>query len=335
MSEGVEVAAKSQEQLKACWGELFAKSFPQHPLQKLLTIANTSTGSARPREASHSAARRDEFSEKNTWSRVQVEQCGDVSRLTVCKSIAPLRIVNPRSPGPACQVLISHFGGGMLDGDDVCLKVSCKQGTKLHIGSVGNLQVYRSLLKGSSQRIQGVLEENALAVFGPDPVVPHAGSIYRQAQEWQVHPDASLLIAEILAAGRVETGERFAFGEFASAVSVNRDDRPVLRDALVFKPSVTDYRDPAVFAGRCYCLSGYLIGPRWAYLADLMDTELRRRMSVSESTLLAAIHPVAQTGYLVRVVAETKRELIEIVDLMYGFLKEDEYLGFNPRERRY
>jgi len=138
-----------------------------------------------------------------------------------------------------------------------------------------------------------------------------------------------------MAAGRVETDERFAFEELSGTISVKLGERTVLHDAIRFNPAETDYRDPAVLAVRCYVLSIYLIGKQWSGLADLLDAEVTRRTSASETTLLAAIHPVAQAGHILRAVSERQRDLMEIVDLMYGFLEDREFLGFNPRERRY
>jgi urease accessory protein len=286
-------------------------------------------------EPKHRTQPKQRLLEQDTWSRLEVELCCGVSRLTVCRSIAPLRIVNPRVAGPSCHVLVSHYGGGMLDGDDISLEISCKEGARLHMGSVGNLHVYKSAGKGSCQRIRGTLDGNAVAVFGPESVVPHAGSIYRQCQEWRVHPDSSLLIAELMAAGRVETGECFAFEEFSGRVSVTMGDRPVLHDVFRFKPSEIDYRDPGILAGRHYVLTIYLIGKRWAGLANLLDSEVARRLSDSDTTLLSAIHPISQTGHILRAVSKRQNDLVEFVDLVYAFLKDDGFLGFNPRERRY
>ncbi len=277
----------------------------------------------------------DILSESLGWSCLEVELCADVSRLTVCKATAPLRIVNPRTHGACCHVLLSHYGGGLCEGDHVGLELSCAQGTKLNIGSIGNLQVYKSRSQGSSQHVRGVVDKDALAVFGPDTVVPHRDSIYRSFQEWHVHPDASLLIAEFMTGGRLDAGERFAFNEYASALSVFTDDQLVLHDAFLLRPAVTDYRDPAVFAGRAYFLSVYMIGHRWGLLADLLSEELLHLTALPAATILGSLHPVEDVGYIIRAVSEKKNELDAILDLVHEILAENEFLGFNPRQRRY
>ncbi len=272
---------------------------------------------------------------RQNWNHLEVEQCSDASRLTVCKATAPLRIVNPRVPGPGCHVLVSHYGGGLLEGDHVGLELCCCQGTKLNVGSVGNLQVYRSRSEGSSQHVRGVLEKDALAVFSPDTVVLHSDSVYKSFQEWHVHPDACLLVAELMTGGRLEAGEWFAFREYTSAMSVFVAQRLVLHDAFVFRPDATDYGDPAVFAGRAYFLSVYMVGNRWANLADLISEELLHLRAAQEATILASIHPVAHVGYIMRAVSEKKNELDAVLDLVHDILEDGEFLGFNPRRRRY
>jgi urease accessory protein len=277
----------------------------------------------------------DTFSVSHRWNCLEVEKCAEASRLTVCKTTAPLRIVNPRVPGAGCHVLLSHCGGGLLEGDHVGLELLCGEGTKLHIGSVGNLQVYKSRSEGSSQHVRGVVGKNAWAVFDPDTVVPHRDSIYRSFQEWHVHPDACLLVAEFMAGGRLEAGEWFAFKEYTSVLSVFLAERLALHDAFVLRPAVTDYRDPAVFAGRTYFLSLYMIGHRWDHVADLISEELLDLRSAPEATILASIHSVTDVGYIVRAVSEKKDELHAVLDLVHDILDDAEFLGFNPRQRKY
>jgi len=269
------------------------------------------------------------------WSSLEVSMFQGVSRVTVNKSVAPLRLINPRVSGPACHVLISNFGGGLVEGDSVLLDLICRQGARLAVTSVGNQHIYRSGQYGATQRVRGVLERESVAVFGPDPVVPHAESRFRQTQEWYVDPEASLLVAELLAGGRLEIGERFAFKEYSSKISVTVADRRILHDSFRFRPSVDAFDDPAVLAGRSYFLSIAMIGPRWSPSAESLLEESDRLRSRPGATLLSSVHPLGNLGYIVRAVADLKSEVTALLDHVYGFLKGKEFLGFNPRDRKY
>ncbi len=275
------------------------------------------------------------LSEIDPWSTLEVSRCGTESRPTVCRSVAPLRLVSSRVSGPASHVRVSHYGGGMVDGDRVALKVTCRKGSKLMMSSVGNLQVYRSNVIGSSQRIVGEVAEGALAVMAQDPVVLHAGSIYGHSQEWHVHSHAGLVVAELMTGGRIENGERFLFQEYSGQFLVLVDEKPVFRDSFRFVPEFNDYRDPATFAGRFYMLSVYLIGTMWRHLADLLTDESIRLRSLPGATVLGSLYPLDRFGYVMRAVSNTMGELDGIMDLIHVLLKDKTFLGFNPRERKY
>ena len=181
------------------------------------------------------------------WSYLEVGISEGASHVIGCRSIAPIRIINPRGQSSSCHVLIANYGGGMVDGDSVCLRVTCREHARLNVGSVGNLQVYRSPAKGCSQTVKGNLERNTLCVFNSDPVVLHSGSRFEQKHEWDMHPESSLLLAEWAIAGRLETGELFAFDEYISEFTVVMDARPLIFDRFQFRPDQLDYGDPALF----------------------------------------------------------------------------------------
>jgi len=288
-----------------------------------------------PDESDGTMEARAGLAEPDPWSTLDVSLSGIESRPTVCRSVAPLRMVNSRVSGPACHVRVSHYGGGMVDGDSVFLRVACRKGSKLMMSSVGNLQVYKSNLSGSSQRIVGEVAEGALAVMAPDPVVLHAGSSYEHSQEWHVHSHAGLMVAELMTGGRIENGEQFAFRSYAGQFLVFVDENPVFRDSFRFVPVFNDYRDPATFAGRFYMLSVYLIGTMWSNMADLLEDESIRLRSVPGATLLSSLYHLERFGYVMRAVSNTMGELDGIMDVMHVLLKDKAYLGFNPRERKY
>jgi len=269
------------------------------------------------------------------WSRIEVAQAGGVSRMVVSESLAPLCIHNPKVPGSSCHALLANYGGGLVNGDAVSLGILCRERARLILSSVGSLQVYSSPVQGALQRVRGIVEPNAIAVCIPDPVVLHSGAVYKQEQEWHVAPDADLLIAELMVGGRLETGERFTFNEYAAETSIDVGEELVLYDSFVFRPSTFNYTDPAFFAGRSCFLCTYMIGTRWAPLADRLSQLLESSRSSMSASVLAAIHPLEKNGYIVRAVADRPRDLAEFLDCTCDFVEDPEFLGFNPRKRKY
>lgn len=267
-------------------------------------------------------------------SYLEVGTSGGAPRLITCRSAAPIRILNPHVQASSCHVLVSNYGGGLVDGDSVRMKVICRIGSRLHIGSVGNLQVYNSPINGCSQTIKGVLEDNTLCVLNADPVVLHSGSHFEQKQEWNVHPESSLLVAEWVLAGRLETGERFAFGKYVSEFIVLIDSIPLIVDRFEFEPDHLDYRDPALFSGLACLLNVYMVGNQWAPLENLLAEEIDRCRK-SDSQTLVSIHPVQRHGYILRALANSRSSLTWITDCIYEFTSQQDYLGFNPADRKY
>ncbi|MGO9569621.1 MAG: urease accessory protein UreD [Desulfomonilaceae bacterium] len=271
---------------------------------------------------------------EGNWSYLEVGISGGASRLITCRSAAPIRILNPHVQASSCHVLVSNYGGGLVDGDSVRINVICRNGARLHIGSVGNLQIYGSPIKGSSQTVKGVLEGNTLCVLNADPVVLHSGSHFEQKQEWNVHPESSLLVTEWVLAGRLETGERFAFDRYFSEFTALIDSNPLVDDRFEFQPDHLDYRDPALFSGLACLLNVYMVGHQWAPLEDLLAKEIDRYRK-SDSQTLASIHSVQRHGYILRALANNRTSLTWITDRIYEFTSQQDYLGFNPAERKY
>jgi urease accessory protein len=277
----------------------------------------------------------DVYCEEPSWSRIEVVQAGGVSRMIVNQSVGPLCIHNPRVPGSSCHALLANYGGGLVDGDSVSLEILCKEGARLILSSVGSLQVYSSPVQGALQRVRGIVEPKALAVVIPDPVVLHSGAVYKQKQEWHVAPDADLLVAELMVGGRLETGERFTFNEYAAETSIYVAEELVLFDSFVFRPSTFNYTDPAFFAGRSCFLCTYMVGTRWAPLADRLTQLLESSRLSMSAPILAAVHPLEKKGYILRAVADRPRDIAEFLDCICDFVEDPAFLGFNPRKRKY
>ena len=195
------------------------------------------------------------------WSELEATLVRGCTRLVANKSIQPLKILNPRAGGTGCHAVLSSYGGGMVAGDQIRLRVRCQPGARLFLSTQANTKIFKSIDgRVAEQHLCGHLAAGALAAVLPDPVVPQAGSRYRQRQHWDLQPGALLLLADWFAAGRTELGERFAFQEFSSEIRVSQTGRPLVLDRFHFNPAEYIAIAPANFDRYESVLTVYLVG---------------------------------------------------------------------------
>jgi urease accessory protein len=198
---------------------------------------------------------------------------GEVSRLTRCLGYPPIKFINPRPQHGSCQVYVSNYGGGLVDGDAIAMTVECLPGSRAYLGTQSSTKVYKSEGNGGcSQETIGTVHANALAVVCPDPVVPFAGSRYRQTQTWEVHADADLILFDWLQPGRAARGEVFAYSRLRSELRVTRPGgRPIVSERFDLEPESQDPFRCGHFGAFRSFLNVYLIGPRALKLADSLE----------------------------------------------------------------
>ena len=79
------------------------------------------------------------------WSEIEVASVRGKSALITCKNIQPLKLLNPGSPAVGCHVVLSSYGGGMVAGDQIWLRVRCQTGTRLLLSTQANTKIFRSV----------------------------------------------------------------------------------------------------------------------------------------------------------------------------------------------
>ena len=109
------------------------------------------------------------------------------SRATRVYATSPLRMLTPVNHGHAAWVYMSSYGGGLVDGDRVSLDVTVERGATAFLSTQASTKVYRSR-EGTASRLEALVDDDALLVFAPDPVVCFAGARYRQWQRITLAP---------------------------------------------------------------------------------------------------------------------------------------------------
>jgi urease accessory protein len=279
------------------------------------------------------------------WSEIDVAAVRGSSRLVTSRSIQPLKLLSPRAAGGSCHVVLSSYGGGMLAGDTIRLRVRAQAGARLFLGTQASTKVYKSPDGAvAEQLIEGEVGEGAVAVVLPDPVVPQAGSRYRQAQHWQLQPGALLVLADWFQAGRTDAGERFAFEAYHSELRIRRAGRLRVLDRFSFGPAAHIAASPANFRQYQTTLSVYLVGApddeRFRRLgAALLALQMPGRRELDfrlpDHACVLSVVQAKDDVYLLRAAAARRLDLQPLLDALLQLVAGEDVLGYNPWARKY
>jgi urease accessory protein len=269
------------------------------------------------------------------WNVLEVAKAGATSELTRCLGLPPIKFINPRPQAGSCQVYVSNYGGGMVDGDAIRIRVECAEGARLYLGTQASTKIYKAAGRGGCQQeTVGTVRANALAVVCPDPVVPFADSRYRQSQSWEVHPSGELIVMDWLQPGRSARGEVFAYRALSSELRITRPGgEPILVERFALEPGLQDpFRCGRFGAFRSF-LTAAFIGPRAEALADALEGPLLALNRPGRAWI--GIGRREGAGWLLRGMGADRRDLQPVQDRVFAILAEAAWLGFNPWLRRY
>ncbi|WP_310393301.1 urease accessory protein UreD [Hymenobacter sp.] len=279
------------------------------------------------------------------WSTLEVAEVRGRSRLVACQSVQPLKVFNPASPSAACHVVLSSYGGGLVAGDAIRLRISGQGRSRLFVSTQASTKVFRSIDGAVAEhQTVGALGAGALAVVFPDPVVPQAESRYRQTQDWHLQPDALLLLVDWFHSGRADQGERFAFTSLHAELRVRMAGRLVLLDRFAFRPDEHIAASPANFAGYQTFFSVFLVGSpadaRFRHLAAMLE---RQKMPgstgphfrLSNQECVVSVTQARENVCVLRAAAPSRLALQPLCDALLAGLAHKELLGYNPLLRKY
>ena len=293
---------------------------------------------------------------------IVVEREGDSSRLIRCLGYPPIKFINPKPQEGCCQIFVSNYGGGLVDGDSIRMDVECLPGSRMYLGTQSSTKVYRGNGKGGCvQETFGTVHANAMAVVCPDPVVPFADSDYRQSQAWEVHPESDLILFDWLQPGRSARGEVFAYSRLRSEIRITRPGgMPVLSERFDMEPGIRDPYRCGHFGAFRSQLCVFLIGPRALKLADALEPavldlnrsgqDLRTAERAdsgaqgahgadgadgTDASIWVGVGKRDGVGCMIRALGGERRDLQPLHEMVFAALSDAAWLGFNPWHRRW
>lgn len=278
------------------------------------------------------------------WSEIEVANVQNTSRLISSKSVQPLKIFNPRSHSKTCHVMLSNYGGGMVSGDKINLAITCHSNTNLFLSTQANGRVFKSVdQEVSEQTIHGKVDENALLVFFPDPLVLHEQSVFTQNQVWDLKKTSLLFLVDWYNAGRTDAGEKFLFRSLNTEVRVTIEGKLELLDRFGFDPTINIPDSPANFKDYQSFFSVYLLGN----LDDQRFTQLHKKLTslktkksedlkfnIFGNDSIVSVSEVKEGIIILRGLGKSKKDLHYLYEALITQLASEGILGFSPMNRK-
>lgn len=239
-------------------------------------------------------------------SLLAVARSRDRSVVTRARSVAPLRLLAPASPGGAAWVYQSSLGGGFVGRDAIALDVDVAAGARLFLTSQASSKVYRRAV--SRCRLDASVGEAGVLVAWPDPIVCFAGAAFDQHQRFQLARSAGVIAVDAWTAGRLARGECWAFERLALRTELAIDGTDVLADALVVSPAhgglLARMGEARAFA--TITIAGDVFAPA----VQAIDRAIAARPLATQPRIAASVWP---WGAVVRIAAVTTEALVAAI----------------------
>ena len=174
---------------------------------------------------------------------------------------SPLRVVRAFPvAGGAALVHLHNLSGGVLGGDRLEIVVEAGPRAHAQLTSTGATRLYRSRagLPPAIQCTTVSVGANALLEYLPDPLIPFAGSRYRQETRIALAAGAGLFWWEILAPGRAAHDELFAYDRLDMRLDIAAEGRLVALERMQLEPRLRPLSSPARLGPYHYFATFYI-----------------------------------------------------------------------------
>jgi urease accessory protein len=152
------------------------------------------------------------------------------TQLNLLEQRQPLKIVRAfHLQDGAALVHMHNLSGGVLAGDRLSVELDVGPGARAQITSTGATRLYRSRPQAAPAEFATHVRahEGALLEYLPDPLIPFAGSRYRQHTVVNLEHGAGLFWWDTVAPGREARGEVFSYHHLHLSFELRVDGIPV------------------------------------------------------------------------------------------------------------
>lgn len=207
--------------------------------------------------------------------------------------------------------------GGIVQGDRLLTEITLSPGARSVISTQSATKVYRMDEGYAEELNRYTLHGDAVLECLPDQTIPFAGSRFYRSTRLDLDPGSTLILTDLLAAGRVARGERFGFEQLFVEVDVRVAGERRLVDRLQLAPSDGSLDRLGLWDGYEYYGSLYAYSPR---LDAALAAALAELIEARDGAYGGAGQP-APNFAIARMLAHTTWEIREILFNAWDLLR--------------
>jgi urease accessory protein len=230
---------------------------------------------------------------------------------------------DPALPDLAHVFLITS-SGCLLQGDRLSLEVALGPRARAHVTTQSATKIHAMEANYALQSQSFVLGEGAYLEFLPEPLIPHRRSRFVSDTQITIAPDATLLYAEIIQAGRKHHHPQECFGAtlLSLAVAARRPDgRPLFIEKLVFEPARNPPRQTGVMDS--FDVFGNVVLLTAREPADRIAARLGADVDLANGIAHGACRLPNEAGLIYKVLGRETLQVKEKVREFWGIVREE------------
>lgn len=238
---------------------------------------------------------------------------------------SPLKLGLPEGTGERKVIMLMMASAGVLKGDAFSYDIRCESGTKTLLTEQSYTKIFDTGDGGAKRRQHITVDRGASLYYRPCAVIPFQNSTYDGDILVELDPESEFAWADIMTAGRVGMGEKFAFRHYRNRICVEAGGMPVWMDHCLFEPQTMDVEGMLFFDGYTHQGTFYYYGAKekqeqiFAWQEQILEKEAEETKEAMQGIAFGVTE--ASAGVCVRVLARTAQDIEELFAELAGILE--------------
>lgn len=250
-------------------------------------------------------------------ARLEAQFCHANGRTQMahCFHQSPLKIAKTFALEDGLGVCVMDSSPGLLAGDDYELIWQLDEGARVFVTTQGFTRIHPSRENPCRLRQKISVGEGALLEYFPEPLMLYQNAALRAECDVKITCGGTLLLSEIVCAGRIERGEVFQFHAYQNRVRVRYDSELIFVNQTGFYPQNFNSRRRGAW-GDCTHQGTFLLVAAHAD-ATLLDALRAEFADLSGADLWAGASLLERNGLIVSLLGRRACDLQNLIKKLH------------------